>query len=236
DLSRFGFASVQLDGGIEEVGSKVGEWFDEALTEDGALERVSASAAAITLGLTATAAGSGATGVSGPVAEALARLATGIVAAGGSVVLPENSSLLAMERFTRELLADGARADATLAYGVPAEAPGLHVMEAPTESMLETVTGLGGTGVNVMLVHLGRSPVPTHPMIPVLQVSAEPLVKACYGGDLDLALDPGAPADAVLRALADRLCECAGGSYRPHLSAAGMTGFQLTRGLLGISM
>jgi hypothetical protein len=73
-------------------------------------------------------------------------------------------------------------------------------------------------------------------MIPLLQVSADPDVVERAGNDLDLALEVGAPRETNLAALRDLLTRTASARYTPELLARGITEFQLTRGLLGISV
>ena len=55
-----------------------------------------------------------------------------------------------------------------------------------------------------------------------------------YAGDLDLVLSgpPAAWADAILQ----RIAAIAAGSYAPRLYQLGNVDFQITRGLLGVSM
>ena len=54
-------------------------------------------------------------------------------------------------------------------------------MASPTTNAVETLTGLGGTGIEVVLMHIAESPVPAHPMIPVIQVSnVEPVIARFY--------------------------------------------------------
>ena len=107
-------------------------------------------------------------------------------------------------------------------------------MEAPTGNPTETVTGLGATGMEVMLAHVAGRPLQAHRMIPLLQASADPTTVARHGKDLDVALegDPGGWTDELL----DAVVEVASRRSTPRLYAQGNTGFQLTRGLLGVSM
>ena len=87
-----------------------------------------------------------------------------------------------------------------------------------------------------MLGHLAHGPLQAHPMIPLLQMSGESKVKAHYEADLDLLLDD----DSSTEALVERLLTCIGDTasrrYQPKLFAKGITNFQLTRGLLGVSL
>ena len=113
-------------------------------------------------------------------------------------------------------------------------APGCYVLETPTEHWTEIVTGLGATRVEMILAHTGDHPVQGHPLVPVLQVSAESAVQARYAEDLDLALV--GPADAWANELLDLLVEVASRRHQPVAVAQHNTDFQFTRGLLGVSM
>jgi altronate dehydratase len=290
DASRFGFASIQLDGGIEKVTARVTEWF--RTHQPAAAERRDAGLGALRLGVMAEGA------VTPAVAGALATVAGVIVRAGGWVVVPQNSALWQAKAFRQKLfgpepsatpqeggaglrssfspspwpspqgegepvagLTDegvpltqaagngfslspreraGVRGNSasdepqpshpTLAYGEPAAQRGLHVMETPTDHPVETLTGLGATGVEVILALVKERPLPAHPFIPMLQVGTSGQV----GPDLDFALALEAEREWPSGLLA-RLAQVASGAYRPKLSARGATDFQMTRGWLGIS-
>ena len=73
-------------------------------------------------------------------------------------------------------------------------------------------------------------------MIPMLQVSANAPVAERFSGDLDLLLEEGLPTGAASDALLALLAEAASRRYTPKLYASGMSSFQLSRGLLGLSM
>jgi hypothetical protein len=107
-------------------------------------------------------------------------------------------------------------------------------MEAPTDHWVETATGLGATGVEIMVAHVARHPLQAHRMIPLLQASSDPKTIRRHGDDLDVILedDPSEWADQLLQAVA----AVASREYTPKLFEAGNTDFQFTRGLLGVSM
>ena len=227
DPSRFGWASVQLDGGIESVVEKVETWFDETLSKADALAHVSAGPEALRLGLYA------AGPLSDDAARSLADITRAVAGAGGTVVVPERAAVLSSPVFLDTVLGDhGVRN--TLSYGQQANRPGLHVMEAPTDHWVETATGLGATGVELMVAHVAGRPLQAHRMIPLLQISSDPETLESYADDLDVLLegDPSSWADQTLRALAP----VASRECTPKLFEAGNTDFQFTRGLLGVSM
>ena len=254
---RFGWASVQMDGGIAKVRSKVAGQFEAMAaarvpydlgvelsdaTPDMAavrpreaalapkLERTAAGADEIRIALVAN----------GPLpdvmGETFGRLATGLVAAGATVVVPDNAGLLGNDGFRRVVFPDGVVPGASLAFGRPAEEAGFHVMETPTENPVETFTGLGATGVELMLCHIGWNPLQGHPILPLVQVTADPTVAKRYGSDLDRVLVPGRDFTGLVGELAALVADVASCRYRPKLWSRGVTEFQLTRGRLGLSM
>ena len=83
------------------------------------------------------------------------------------LVVPDTSPLLHSPTFAEALLAETPRA--TLRFGERARTRGLHVMQSPTMRWVETLTGLGGTGVNLVLAWrpIGAGPPTGHPMVPV---------------------------------------------------------------------
>jgi altronate dehydratase len=227
DPDHYGWASVQLDGGIEKVTSRVEDWFAETLDEASELEYEAAGLEHLRLGLDAA----------GPLPDAAARslaeLTQIVVGAGGTVVVPETANLLRSRAYLDGTVGDGAVRN-TLAHGQSVRKPGFHVMEAPTNNPTETATGLGATGVEVMLAHVSGRPLQAHRMIPLLQVSADPETTKEHGEDLDVILD-GDPSTWTEDLLASVL-DVASRRYTPRLYGQGNTGFQLTRGLLGVSM
>ena len=227
DPSRFGWASVQIDGGIENVMGKIEAWFNEALAADTPPAVTSGGLDALRLGLAS------AGPVSDAAASALAELTRAVAAAGGTVVVPQNTGLLSSPAYLEATLGNRP-AMPTLAYGAPTDAAGLHIMETPTAHWVETLTGLGATGVDVIVAYVGEHPLQTHPMIPLIQVTDQPAVVKAFGPDLDLILQgdpPTWPADIL-----NRIAALAAGEYSPQLYQLGNIDFQVTRGLLGVSM
>jgi altronate dehydratase len=229
DPNRFGWASVQLDGGIDSVVAKVEDWFVETLDGAEDLEYEGAGPEAVRLGLYA--AGS----ISDEAAQSLARITLVVVNSSGTVVVPERSAVLSSPTYLDTVLGD-LSVENTLAYGqaVPSGKPGLHVMEAPTDHWVETATGLGATGVEIMLAHVAGHPLQAHRMIPLLQASSDPETLQKHAEDLDVILqeDVSEWTEQMLEAVA----AVASREYTPKLFEAGNTDFQFTRGLLGVSM
>jgi altronate dehydratase len=109
-------------------------------------------------------------------------------------------------------------------------------MRAPTEDASETVTGFGGTGVELMLAGIGGSVLQGHPMIPMLQVSANSNVGNCHEHDLDVVLGQDQDQEQAVAALLDCITQTLSQRYQPKLVALGNVRFQLTRGELGVSL
>jgi altronate dehydratase len=227
DPECFGWASVQLDGGIEKVTRRVEDWFAAELEAADELQYEAAGLRHLRLGLMAT----------GPLPDAAARslaeLTAALVGAGGTVVVPETASLLRSRAYLDGTVGD-AQVRNTLAHGQVARKPGFHVMEAPTSNPTEAATGLAATGVEVMLAHVSGRPLQAHRMIPLLQASADPETTTEHSEDLDVILDgdPSAWTESLLASTLD----VASRRYTPRLYGQGNVGFQLTRGLLGVSM
>ena len=261
-VDRFGWASVQMDGGIAKVRARVAGQL-EAMARaagrapgDGGGAGAAAEAGA-GAGAGADDAPRGTSGrlretvgaeelrialaANGPLPDAMGevfgRLAAGLVAAGATVVVPGNPGLLGSGAFREAAFPAGAGAPAaSLAFGQPADQSGFHVMEAPTENPVETFTGLGATGVEIMLCHVGRTSLQAHPMIPVVQVTADASVAERFGGDLDRVLALDRSAGSLIEELAALVADAASRRYLPRLWSRGVTEFQLTRGSLGLSM
>lgn len=230
DPARFGFASIQMDGGIENVVAKVEQWFADRFADETTGSREDVGLQAMSLGLTSI------QPMPEAAAEALAQITAAIVGGGGTVVIAQNSALLESARFLGGLgLADAPAA--SLQYGQIADHAGLHVMATPTGHIVESLTGLGGTGVQLMLAHVADTPIQGHPMIPVLQITTAGATAHEFYKDMDCVI----PADdqdtaAISETLFQLLCDTASRTYQPRLWAAGNTDFQFTRGLLGVSL
>jgi len=235
DFSRFGCASVQLDGGLDKVTDKVVSWFLADRAAEARPRRVGLEA--VRLAMTAEA------GTPEPLCAGFAAVAARIVHFGGTVVVPENSPLLQSKAFTAVLLPDGPQARATIAYGERFIKPGFHIMQTPTDHPVETLTGLGATGVELMLVCIAKAVWQSHPMVPVIQVrSPLPLGGEGQGEgaaqlshDLDLVLKSKTTDQAASDLLA-LIVRVLSRQYTPKLFAQGNTDFQMTRGLLGVSL
>lgn len=221
DPESFGWASIQLDGGIAKVRENVESWFKQRLEPLKALPKLSAGFKDVRLGLMASGF------VPETASQLLAQLTKLVVSAGGTVVIPEKSALLASECFQKELFF--APYQASLAYGQAYQKAGFHCMEQPTEHWVETLTGLGATGVELIVAYVGDHPQQSHPLLPVMQVTADAVLVKNFAEDIDLQLTD-------LPSLLTQLAEFLSGNQTPRLAKLGNVDFQISRGLLGVSL
>jgi hypothetical protein len=103
-------------------------------------------------------------------------------------------------------------------------------MATPAANPVEIMTGLGATGVDVILAHVDGAPLQGNPMVPTLQIAGS---SNAFLADMDLLLDDRDSADAALLGLL-RLTLLH--DYEPRAWSRGFTDFQLTRGFLGVSL
>lgn len=220
DGGRFGWGSIQLDGGIERVMDVAEAWFSD---QSKALHSEEVPLGALRIGLAAE----------GPIGEAggsaLAALTQAFVGAGATVVVPESSSLLGQKSYWNGTVARG-EFSPTIAYGQSPALPGFHVMACPTSHWVETLTGLGGTGVDLVLVLAGEHGLQGHPLVPVVQVSEDDGTD--FTEDVDLVLGETDDNEKILRLVLD----VASRRRMPRAMERGLFDFQFTRGLLGVSM
>jgi hypothetical protein len=224
---EFGWASIQLDGGIQAVGLKVMAWFADALAREAPPLRIQAGLEAVRLGLV----------TNGPLSEtatgAAARLAQWIVTAGGRIVLPIHDNLLRRPAF-QAYLGLPSEPKPTLAFAQGMAQAGLHIMQTPSPHWVETLTGLGATGVEVVLALVGSRPLPGHPLVPVVEVAEESAAAASHVADLDAVLSGASQLWA--NQLLDLLLRTLAQTYAPAANRQQNVGFQITRGVLGVSL
>ena len=117
-LERFGWASVQLDGGIEKALENIETWFRHASSNIVSDQREESDKGPLSVGFLSC------EQVATESAQVLASIADRIIAKGGSVLVPESDPLLASERF-RRLLMPGIVPRPTLSYGESVRISGL---------------------------------------------------------------------------------------------------------------
>lgn len=220
DPADYGWASIQLDGGINSVMQKMVRWFRGRVDGDSVPAPSPAGMEAVRLGLLS--AGT----ISDEAARCLADLCKMITGGGGTVVVTDRDSLLA-GTFMRALgLKD--QVPATLGYGQLARKAGFHVMASPRQHWSEALTGLGAAGVELILGVNDGFALAGHPLTPVLQVT----FGAESAEDLDAALPPNR--DSAL-ALLDLIVDTLRGDHVPKHELTGTHDFQVTRGMIGVS-
>jgi altronate dehydratase len=226
DPSRFGWASIQADGGLEAVTGRVRDWFGSF--DLAAPEEVSGTVGELTIALEAR----------GPLttetAETMALIGREIVGAGGSVVLSSRGVLLQDEGFRYAAFGSPAAVDPTIAHGQRFAVPGWHVMRMPGTDWMETATGFGAGGVQQVLAHVAGGTLSAQRFVPVVEFSNDPETVVKYGDDLDAVASGNAQEQA--RVGLDTIAEVASRRHVPKAVASGNVGFQITRGLLGTSM
>jgi altronate dehydratase len=229
DPSRFGWASIQADGGIAAVTDRVRDWFAGFALP--APEEVEGGLGDLTVALEARGE------LTPETAEALALAGRTIVSAGGSVLLSSRGALLADAGFRRHafgLSADNAPIGPTVAHGQQYAVRGWHVMRMPGTDWMETATGFGAGGAQQILAHVTGGTLSAQRFVPVVQLSSDPATVAKHGEDLD-AVVSGDAAEQAHGAL-DLVAAVASRRQTPTAVASGNIGFQITRGLLGTSM
>lgn len=221
DAERYGYASIQLDGGIDKVVAKVCEWFR-------ARHSVQPQPAALSIALVDH------DTLDPNVARVFGHVALDVLGAGGSVVVPRTAHILRTPAFL-ELLGNPDVGRDTLSYGQTIERHGLHVMATPSRHDVETLTGLGATGASVILVCVKDGALQANPLVPTLQV-ASAIAGGHAASDIDLLIDPAADADKTSARLLELLRATARDDYQPLAGRRGFHNFQLTRGHLGVSL
>ena len=218
DHSALGFASIQLDGGIERVTEKVMDWFESASEP---FELVEATSGQLCLGITAQG------DVPRETATALAMVVLSMVAAGGSVIIPETSPLLQSPDFSSMLF--GTRPRPTLSYGEIIKHPGLHFMATPGQHLIESLTGMGSSGANLFLVHEDHHLTQGHPFIPTVQFASG---AAIQGIDKSIA---GLTVQERVTAIFAALSRVWRGGKKSNAQSLGNVDFQVSRGWFGVS-
>eukprot|EP01012_Entosiphon_sulcatum_P007789 TRINITY_DN1406_c0_g1_i1.p1 TRINITY_DN1406_c0_g1~~TRINITY_DN1406_c0_g1_i1.p1 ORF type:complete len:488 (+),score=80.00 TRINITY_DN1406_c0_g1_i1:1986-3449(+) len=184
--NRYGWASLQQDGGNALTQAKVEDWFLEAVKARTVTEEQQiVDLAGISINLESL--------VVPPdnVAVAFAHAARAVIHYGGSVIIAQSSPLLESRAFTAELLLEevaGSELPVTLSFATPPTDPGLHVMHSDFASFAEQNAGLVGTGVLAQLCYAppDHSRAQTHPMVPTLHITAGASSERRNQYDIDL--------------------------------------------------
>ncbi|HVK57349.1 MAG TPA: UxaA family hydrolase [Candidatus Kapabacteria bacterium] len=196
--SDYAFRSVQLDGGIQQVTQKSLEWFSR---NHGQPPRgVARSFFAI--------------GFHGQRMPANLRTAWNQIAA----------AFLAHGAAVVRTFGAGER----LSYGERLHTAGLFRMDSPTDDDLECVTGLGASGVELIVTYSPDLVVPGNPLIPTMRIG--------HSNEVDLLIQPEAPAKEIATELLQFILELRKGNKSLVAERNQDIGFQITRGTEGISL
>lgn len=231
-LDDFGWASVQLDGGIDQSIAKVEKWFSrfDGQTNASAAEssgELSSDFTGIRIALMSASTANVST------AKALSLLATEVLDAGGSILLPESNPLLADATFRNDLLGD-ILPRATLANGEALKNSGLHVVQTDCDHWVENLTSLGACGSHVVIGLVGNTPQQGHPLIPVLQVAETNALPTNSHRDVDGILADATP-EAIQAQIKALLSDTLSDRHAPIANQTGFVDFQFARGPLGVS-
>ncbi len=219
--SKYGWASVQLDGGMQSVIQKIEAWFSERLSKLPQIERTLTGLNSLSLAVLCDK-----PNPSTHTAELFGKIAHAIVSEGGQIFISASDPLLNSNSFIKQTLGDNSTR-ANLDYGQHASASGFYIVATESSHWVENLSGLGGCGAQLAVSIRGNTLRPNHPFIPVLQIS-EHLDPA----ESDMCLC-GTEADT--QQLLESICKTISQKSTPLASHAKITDFQLTRGLLGIS-
>lgn len=231
NVEDFDWASVQMDGGLKSVSAKVRQQFSRRLAQHKP-DRVEAGRNDLSIGFM----------TAGPLTDSMsasiAETVCGLAEASATIVIPSNASCLDSAAFVEA--AFGSAPEASLGYGRHAEKPGVYVMDAPTENVTETFTGLAATGVDIIVHHAGVRPAHAHPLVPCVQITSNNEVGQRFHADLDLIVEQNSEQRRTVSAIIEILQAMLNGDQKPALNgnnkSEGNAEFQLTRGRLGISL
>lgn len=225
---RYGWASVQLDGGIERVLERIEHWFtNRPVVSSTVPAESSARSLRLNIGLISE-------GQVGAVAsDVCTELVREVLAHGGSVLVPEGDDLLTRGGLGAARNAS-AMIQATLASGQSVGPPGLHVVATESGHWVENCTSLGACGAQVIVGFVTTQTQQGHPLVPVMQVVPAEAAGAFGADDVDVALD------GMLASDYQRLRACiigvADGTCVPVAMQRGWVDFQLARGELGVTV
>lgn len=164
---RFGWVSLQRDGGIGKAETRVREWWESVRWKE---PSVSNPPPPVAVGFRSSLAPAAAVARElGSIAGALAREAAVLVAADDPLVTsPEFLAAAGVPAF--------GDADIGLAHAEAADQPGFYLVEPATRHRIESISGLGASGCRAIIDICGpEDPASTtsHPFVPVVPVVAD---------------------------------------------------------------
>ena len=223
-LDRFGWASVQLDGGIDAVLTKVENWFGEIESDqpESTHRKPPENWSGISVGLLS------AQTVDSTTADQVRSVTQQILNEGGSVLMAENDPLLANDYF-RTSIVGAVSPRTTLENGEAARHPGLHLVQTDSTHWVENLTSIGASGAQLFLGLVGNAPRQAHPLIPVVQVANAIDLLPHHHTDVDLVMtDESGNLVELLQAVRT-------GHRIPIANKSNCVDFQFARGPLGVS-
>ena len=224
DPAKFGTASIQLDGGLENVSKKVIKWFESKQKAMPSIKQQKVGIGHLSIGMLSQ------PPIKKTAAIALKRLVSRLLGNDTTLIVPENDRLLDLLSAFKIFQEDP---KPTIAYGQSTHKNGFHIMANPGHHWTEALTGLAACGTSLILSYHGSRPLAGHPLVPILRVSAESNVCSDFDTDLDLVLT-GDPLDWP-KHIASLVIKAASQKYRVRALQLGHTDIQFTRGLLGFS-
>jgi len=227
DPASFGWASIQLDGGIEETRLRIRSWFAEFEHSSAPTSVVEAGLESVRLGvLTAQACPDRVSGV-------IAEMVDDVVGSGGTIVIPGSDRLL-KSSFLHDLGVSYGSSKATLPYGGSSRFAGLHLMDMPTDHWVERLSGLGASGAEMILAYTGHHPLQGHPLVPMIQIGSADDQRLTSTDNFDLLASEDR--ETLLEDVYELLAKTASRTYVPKALRQGNVDFQMTRGPLGFSV
>ncbi len=216
DTTRFGWASIQQNGGIEHAIEKIEYWFKgrQQAAFEGRHRQLEGPVIGVLIDGESTS----------KINQYLADLAGWVLEYGGAFVVPATEDDAPRCGLCKSLGIDE-KARPTLNYAQVIRRSGMHLMAAPTGNLQELVAGLGATGVDLLVIVSDDYAVPAHPFIPTLQVGA---TNAAHldAGDTDLGS----------RELIELVNATLAGKYIPISRLNEHYDFQISRGWQGVSL
>ena len=222
DTSRFGWASIQADGGIQRVLMKLSSWFRAHATVEKSIQP--AGWEAIRIGILTP-------GTTSAEVSALAgHLVAGLTSASATVVMLQDDALLEQAPFYQETGLVPSIQPTTAFASIPTRT-GFHLMQCPTGQWSEKVTGLAAAGLHALIAFPSSHALTGHPVVPLLLAGkAGPIPEK----DLDILLqdDLHHNYDKLIEKLVATLQQ----QYQVTASRLGNLDFQISRGSWGVSL
>mmetsp|Transcript_20989 Transcript_20989/g.53139 ORF Transcript_20989/g.53139 Transcript_20989/m.53139 type:complete len:931 (+) Transcript_20989:159-2951(+) len=230
--ASLGWASVQLDGGIDKCIQKCVDYFAAAQDRWPRTPRADVPWSAIQLGFLVP------EPLSPEALEEFCNFITAVASAGAAVVLPHYRGIPHHTSLLQRLLGQSL-CPVTLSHAQPVpprptgpQRGNIHVMHMPTHQWTECMVGMAAAGVHALVSYATDIPCAPHPFVPLIQATHA-------GGQspyFDLCL-PGSVAACTGANLARAVATVLSGTAEPRTrSVHGLADFQVTRGLCGVSM